>query len=180
MTHIHRRKNKPTSDPSKIIAVDRSYMPMSELDYHKAISAVATGRAKILDLKTWSHMTLDGFPISEIRVLVFPRDRVVRGFQQARRLVGPSAILRRDGHECQYCGEHATTVDHVLPKSRGGKTHYRNLVAACWSCNQRKANRTPAEANMKLRRPIAQPLVAQPNENNRLYERFILMTKAAS
>ena len=60
-------------------------------------------------------------------------------------------LLRRDGR-CQYCGRAgvALTVDHILPRSRGGGTTWENCVTACLPCNQRKDNRTPKEAGMKL------------------------------
>ena len=61
-----------------------------------------------------------------------------------------SAILRRDGFRCAYCGELGTTLDHVLPRSRGGRTTWTNCVAACHSCNVRKADKTPEEAGMRL------------------------------
>jgi hypothetical protein len=60
-------------------------------------------------------------------------------------------MLKRDGHCCAYCGGIATTVDHVLPRSRGGDNSWTNTVAACGRCNGRKSNRTPSEAKMRLR-----------------------------
>ncbi|MEM1127823.1 MAG: HNH endonuclease [Bacteroidota bacterium] len=61
-------------------------------------------------------------------------------------------VLRRDRHRCQYCGSHdELTVDHILPRSRGGRDTWENLVAACTRCNNRKGSRTPAEAGMTLR-----------------------------
>jgi 5-methylcytosine-specific restriction endonuclease McrA len=60
-------------------------------------------------------------------------------------------VLVRDGRRCAYCGGRATTVDHVLPASRGGGWTWLNTVAACRPCNSRKADRTPAEARMRLR-----------------------------
>ncbi|GAA1865692.1 HNH endonuclease [Asanoa iriomotensis] len=57
-------------------------------------------------------------------------------------------VLIRDGRRCAYCGGHATTVDHVLPRSRGGRNTWTNTIAACDGCNQRKGDRTPAEAGM--------------------------------
>lgn len=67
-------------------------------------------------------------------------------------------ILRRDGFRCQYCGHRESlTVDHVLPKSRGGPDTWKNLVAACTSCNNKKGNRTPDEARMSLRRKPFRP-----------------------
>lgn len=62
-------------------------------------------------------------------------------------------ILKRDGHKCAYCGrgDLPFTIDHVIPKSKGGEDTWENLVTACLPCNNRKGNRTPDEAFMKLR-----------------------------
>lgn len=60
-------------------------------------------------------------------------------------------VLTRDGRRCGYCPALATTVDHILPRSRGGRNSWKNTVAACGPCNQRKGDRTPAEAGMRLR-----------------------------
>jgi len=67
-------------------------------------------------------------------------------------------VLRRDGFRCQYCqGRDRLTVDHVLPKSRGGRHVWTNLVAACNQCNNKKGNRIPEEAGMPLRRKPFRP-----------------------
>ncbi|AUN42237.1 HNH endonuclease [Tsukamurella tyrosinosolvens] len=70
-----------------------------------------------------------------------------------------SEILRRDDSTCQYagCGARATTIDHVFPRSRGGGNTWTNLVACCAECNHRKADRTPAEAGMRLVREPFRP-----------------------
>lgn len=72
-----------------------------------------------------------------------------------------TGVLARDKHTCAYCGRHASTVDHVLPQSRGGASTWHNAVAACASCNHRKANRTPSEAGLKLRLTPYAPTRAQ-------------------
>lgn len=59
-------------------------------------------------------------------------------------------VLARDRHRCAYCGRHANTIDHLVPRSRGGGWTWENTVAACSPCNERKGNRTPAEARMRL------------------------------
>jgi 5-methylcytosine-specific restriction endonuclease McrA len=63
-------------------------------------------------------------------------------------------VYTRDEHRCQYCGaepdKKTLTLDHVVPKSRGGKKNYENIVTSCQPCNQKKANRTPLEAGMCL------------------------------
>ncbi|MET0425482.1 MAG: HNH endonuclease [Actinoplanes sp.] len=90
---------------------------------------------------------------------IFPRPRAVRLIAYVvtrwRYGRGPgwsrNGVLVRDERHCAYCGKVATTIDHVLPRSRGGANTWQNTVAACGSCNQRKGDRTPAEARMPLR-----------------------------
>ena len=60
-------------------------------------------------------------------------------------------VFIRDRHRCAYCGAKADTIDHILPRSRGGEWSWMNCVAACGACNHHKGNRTPAEAGMPLR-----------------------------
>ncbi|MFQ5521267.1 MAG: HNH endonuclease, partial [Candidatus Methylomirabilia bacterium] len=68
-------------------------------------------------------------------------------------------ILRRDSHACQYCGRRGErlTVDHIVPRSRGGETTWTNVVAACLRCNLQKGNRTLREARMALIREPSYP-----------------------
>ncbi|MEV6898538.1 HNH endonuclease [Amycolatopsis sp. NPDC051372] len=95
---------------------------------------------------------------------IFPRPKVVRLLRYVVmkwRYTGPPrwsrrGVLQRDGYTCAYCGRHATTVDHIIPTSRGGeRTSWLNTVAACGgtarSCNARKADRTLAETGLTLR-----------------------------
>jgi 5-methylcytosine-specific restriction endonuclease McrA len=96
---------------------------------------------------------------------VYPVPRVVRLVTYVvtrwRYSRGPTwtraGVLQRDGHRCAYCGRTASTIDHVLPRSRGGANTWLNTVAACGDCNQRKGDRTPAEARMPLRLKAAVP-----------------------
>jgi 5-methylcytosine-specific restriction endonuclease McrA len=90
---------------------------------------------------------------------VYPVPRVVRLVRYVvtrwRYSAGPAwsraGVFARDSRRCGYCGQTATTIDHVLPRSRGGRNTWLNTVAACGGCNQRKGDRTPAEAGMALR-----------------------------
>lgn len=67
-------------------------------------------------------------------------------------------VIQRDAHRCQYCGaSDRITIDHVMPRSRGGKDTWTNLVAACVPCNNRKGNNTPEEAGMTLARKPFRP-----------------------
>lgn len=75
-----------------------------------------------------------------------------------RIMISRKNVMRRDRFRCQYCGSHERlTVDHVLPKSRGGKDTWENLVTACTPCNNKKGNRTPDEADMPLVRKPFRP-----------------------
>ncbi|TNM50187.1 HNH endonuclease [Nocardioides albidus] len=97
-----------------------------------------------------------------------PWPRVIRlvRYVAAKWMYRPAAysrvnVLRRDRHRCAYCGSPATTIDHVLPQSRGGGWTWLNTVAACGACNGRKGSRTPAEAGMRLRLDPFVPTRAQ-------------------
>ncbi len=101
----------------------------------------------------------------DARIGVYPIPTVVRLVSYVvtrwRRSRGPSwsraGVLARDDRRCAFCDGPASTVDHVLPRSRGGGDTWENTVAACARCNNRKGDRTPAEARMPLRRTPAAP-----------------------
>lgn len=90
---------------------------------------------------------------------VFPMPRVVRLVSYVvtrwRFTTGPRwsrvGVLQRDNRVCGYCSGGASTIDHITPRSRGGRNTWNNTVAACGGCNQRKGDRTPHEAGMRLR-----------------------------
>lgn len=66
-------------------------------------------------------------------------------------------LMIRDKQKCGYCGKEATTIDHIIPRSKGGETTWLNTVAACFKCNSKKASRTPKEAGMKINTKIFVP-----------------------
>lgn len=95
----------------------------------------------------------------DIRIGPFPLPRVVRLLRYIvprwRYTDGPAwtrrGVMVRDDRHCGYCGNPATTVDHIVPQCRGGRNTWVNTVAACDPCNQGKGDRTPGEAGMSLR-----------------------------
>jgi 5-methylcytosine-specific restriction endonuclease McrA len=96
---------------------------------------------------------------------IYPLPRVVRLIRYVvtrwRYTSGPPwsrrGVMARDRYRCGYCDGPASTIDHILPRSRGGRNTWRNTVAACGGCNQRKGDRTPVEASMPLRLTPAAP-----------------------
>jgi 5-methylcytosine-specific restriction endonuclease McrA len=94
----------------------------------------------------------------------FPRPSVIRLNKTVRRpyprvRLSKKEIFRRDNYTCQYCGRPSNhlTLDHVVPRHRGGSHSWDNLVSACPACNRRKGGRTPQEANMRLLRSCFEP-----------------------
>ena len=89
--------------------------------------------------------------------------RLVRGRVSTKQTVRFSRVnvFTRDGFRCQYCGEkramHDLNYDHVIPRVRGGKTNWENIVTSCYPCNERKGSRTPEEAGMVLRKKPHKP-----------------------
>lgn len=122
----------------------------------KAVVLVYLQKADIIS-------TADGKVLRSINS-TFPFPSVIRLGQYKRIpykniILSRKNILRRDGHRCQYCGTSTPpiTVDHIIPKSRGGADTWENLVAACIRCNNVKDDRTPEKAGMRLRSTPRRP-----------------------
>ena len=89
-------------------------------------------------------------------------------------------VYERDGGKCMYCGRPVSrnkfTFDHVIPKSRGGKTNWNNIVCSCLDCNSKKDNKTPGEAGLKLIRKPYAPIIAD-NFNSGIINRMKGMSR---
>lgn len=141
-------------DAPRILVLNAGYEPLGLASVKRAVILVMNGTAEVVE-ESGEFLRTPSRP--------YPIPSIIRLKRFVRRPPGRLAlnrrnILRRDGYTCQYCGKRGgdLTVDHVLPKSRGGRTVWENLVAACRSCNLKKKNRTPEEAGMRLaRRPVA-------------------------
>lgn len=138
-------------EPKTVLVLNASYEPLSVIRKSRAITLLLFGRAQILET------TGDTFSSQE-EIIEVPS--VIRLFDMVdakrERMVPLSrrALFARDNHTCQYCGATPSKleVEHVLPRSRGGKNVWENVVTACRDCNGRKADRTPEEAGMVLKR----------------------------
>jgi len=89
--------------------------------------------------------------------------KLVRTIYRSRVPFSKKNVLYRDEFTCQYCGKTRgkLTIDHVIPKSKGGKSTFENCVASCKPCNNTKGNRTPREAKMPLRKHPVQPTIME-------------------
>ena len=134
--------------------LNASYEPLSVVSSRRATCLVLADKADLLeDDGTFLHSeSLDVPTPSVIRLRYMVKVPYVREVALSRR-----ALFARDDHRCQYCGERADSIDHVMPRSRGGQNTWDNVVAACRPCNLVKRDRTPDEAGMTLTRPCRAP-----------------------
>ena len=144
----------------RTLLLDPSYRPIDVVSWEDAITMLWTEKADVLE--EYEHVIHSPTGTNKPAVI-----RLRRAFKREVKPVKFSRvnIYARDGYRCQYCGESCAseelTYDHVLPRSRGGKTDWTNIVSCCDDCNAMKKNRTPAEAGMRLLKKPVQP-VAMP------------------
>lgn len=138
-----------------VLVLNQDYSALTICSVQRAIILIHLRKAEVVEAEA------DRFVRSPS--VKYPWPSVVRLKMYVRvpyRRIGLSRknVLRRDRFQCQYCGGRSDlTVDHIMPKSRGGHDTWENLVAACTDCNNRKGDRTPREANMELRRKPFRP-----------------------
>ena len=131
-----------------VLLLNANYAPLNVCTTRRAVGLIMSGKASML---------LDGRGMIKTVRVSFPRPSVIRLEYMVKR---PRAhvpltkreIFRRDQYTCKYCGARHVplTIDHVIPRHRGGEYSWKNLVTACQSCNHRKGGRTLNQSGMKL------------------------------
>ncbi len=129
------------------LVLNATFEPLSIVSARRAVWLVLSDKAEIVeDDGSVVHsvsITIPGPLVIRLRYLVkVPYHR--------RTALSRRAVFARDDHRCQYCGGAADSIDHVMPRSRGGMHVWENVTAACRGCNLRKRDRTPEEAGMRL------------------------------
>ena len=133
--------------PARALLLNASLEPLCVVSLRRAVVLVMTGKATILESEgRLLHSERAALPVPVVLSLT----RYV--YVPQRRATPPTrrTVLQRDNHRCAYCGGGADTVDHVLPRSRGGRHEWSNVVAACVRCNHRKADRLLHEIGWQL------------------------------
>ena len=134
-----------------VVVFSQNYLPMSRVNIKRAIVLLVTGKAEPLDFSIGN-----GWLVRSPSTSIHVPEQIRLTFGNRERLwkvppVNRREVLRRDAHSCQYCGSNRhLTLDHVMPRSKGGPHTWDNVVTACRVCNQRKGSRTPDEAQMPL------------------------------
>lgn len=171
---------------ANVLVLNKYYSAIHVLSARKAFCLLCKGAAEVVSVEDEAYMTYDfdaWLEQSELRqelndfdsddecvqavnfTILVPRiirlthyDRIPRNIVKFNR----KNVFLRDNHQCQYCGNtfphNSLSLDHVMPRSRGGETSWENIVSACLKCNVRKGGRTPTEANMNLTTRPSKPV----------------------
>jgi len=140
----------------RVLVLNADYTPLNVTDMRRGFILVIKGKAEVLKQDTRKIVTTVG---EFVRPLIIRLLNYVR-FHTSPLKLNRKRIYKRDNNECVYCGNKKhLTIDHVLPRSRGGKNSWTNLVTCCSPCNIKKGNKTPEEAGMKLRQKPYEPTI---------------------
>ena len=141
-----------------VLVLNATYEPLSVVSIRRAIVLLLKEKAELLEA---AEATLRATGVSMPVPLVIRMVYYVRIPKTAVLPLSRRTVMARDQYTCQYCGASPVraelTLDHVVPKSRGGVSEWENVVVACRGCNQKKGSRTPKEAQMALLRDPHRP-----------------------
>lgn len=157
-----------------VMVLNKSWTPIRITTVMDALCDMFSGKASavdeeyaVYDFDSWADLKVhenDPFIATATSQIKVPEVIVLKEYDktpQSTVVFSRMNIFSRDHYTCQYCGcqpgVKELTIDHVLPKARGGKTSWENCVLACWGCNSAKANKTPEEAGMRLRSQPVKP-----------------------
>ncbi len=138
---------------SQVLVLNASYEPLNITTWRRATVLMLKGKAESLEEDS-NHKIRDNLTLpTVIRLRYFIK------IPYRELALNKNNLIQRDDHSCQYCGNSGSnlSIDHVIPRSRGGKDVWENVVTACIQCNIKKGNRTPKEANMPLKKNPHKP-----------------------
>lgn len=134
----------------RTLLLDATYKPIRVISWMRAVALDFADKVSVVE----TYDTIVRSPSIELAVPAVVALHKFHGYRPFRVRYSKRNVFIRDGHTCQYCGKKLSaadlTLDHVIPSSRGGKSVWENVVAACEPCNHRKGDRTPDEAGMPL------------------------------
>ena len=159
------------ANPALVLNADfrpLSYFPLSLLAWQDAVKAVVTDRVNVIS----EYEKIVHSPSFKLRLpsVISLKEYVPQSRKPAFTRFN---VFLRDRFACQYCGvalpSHELTFDHVIPRSRGGRTTWENVVTACAPCNLRKGGKMPKGPGTKPKRKPVQPTVRQMQDNGRMF-----------
>jgi len=139
-----------------VLVLNATYEPINVCTVRRAVVLLLKEKAEVVEhgelhLRSVSHTLQRPVVIRLVTYVRIPRDT-------HRRKITRRAVFARDGWACQYCGARSNlTVDHVIPKSKGGSSSWENIVASCAPCNRRKGDQLPRQVGMRLHKQPRMP-----------------------
>lgn len=138
----------------KVLVLNADYSPLNVTTLHRGFNLVFTGKAEIV--KSSDNLIVTDKKSYERPVIIRLLNYVRYVYRRLR--VNRHKIYKRDGHKCVYCGNSKQlTIDHLIPKSKGGKNTWENLVTCCSRCNVKKGDKTIEQAGLKLLKKPYEP-----------------------
>lgn len=136
------------------LVLSTAYQPMRYIEWQEAFCLWFSGRVEVVEFYSDKFVHTVSEKLQVPSIVRFVKNVIKKNRQSKAARFNRINVLIRDSYQCQYCKcklEHKNlTLDHVLPISQGGKTNWKNIVACCMNCNQKKKDRTPNQAGMKL------------------------------
>jgi 5-methylcytosine-specific restriction endonuclease McrA len=146
-------------EDAQTLVLSAQYSPLARVSWQRALTWALTGRVEILE-EYEDRVVRSPSQVFAVPSVVRFLKKVVGYFRRGVKFNRKNVWLR-DKSTCQYCGHKVSltdfTFDHVLPRRMGGKTSWENIVVACYDCNQKKQDRTPQQAKMRLLHEPVQP-----------------------
>ncbi len=156
----HRRRGRTQDDTrgtkGRVLVLNATFEPINVCTVRRAAVLLLKEKAELVEQAAWGLRA---------ESITLPRPMVIRLVSYVRvprdthrRKITRRAVFARDSWMCQYCGARSNlTVDHVVPRSKGGHSSWENIVASCAPCNRRKGDQLPPQVGMTLRRPPRSP-----------------------
>ncbi|HEY0638673.1 MAG TPA: HNH endonuclease [Pseudonocardiaceae bacterium] len=140
----------------RVLLLNATYEPLTALPLRRAVVLMVCGKAEVVHGDSSGLVLHSAAASVEVPSVIRLRTYVYVPYR-ARVPLTRAALMHRDRYRCVYCGARAETIDHVVPRSRGGQHTWENCVASCARCNHRKADRLLAELGWRLRADPAAP-----------------------
>jgi 5-methylcytosine-specific restriction endonuclease McrA len=166
------------ADVGHVLVLNATYQRLNFISEQRAVVLLLKEKAEPIEVDPMSKLHSERMSFNApivIRLLTY----VHVPYERFTVPLSRRTLINRDNHTCQFCGdtEGPLTIDHVLPRSRGGGTTWENCVAACLHCNHRKGNRTPEEAHMRLRSVPRRPtdpfaILFDRTRHNKVWEKY--------
>src|SRR5437764_11514376 len=152
----HRRRGRVVG---RVLVLNATYEPINVCTVRRAVVLLLKEKAEVIERGEWELRSATQTIARPVVIRLVTYVRIPRDTH--RRKITRRAVFARDNWTCQYCGSRSNlTVDHVVPRSKGGPSSWENIVASCAPCNRRKGNALPRQVGIRL---LTQPRTPSPH-----------------